>query len=103
MNKFVFILLTALLSGLLAGSISASIFYLYSLNHADHAHQIIPTWMVMLVVTFIFAAVSGIAWTAYLLFYKKELNYSLRKSVFTAAAMGLGLTGLLSAYFMFIV
>lgn len=101
MNRIIFILLATFLSGLLAGGVSAAISYLYSLNHADHPHQIFPTWMVMFVLSFIIAGIAGGLSASFLVLYKQEINYSLSKVVLRSSAIGLGIMGLMTLYFMF--
>ncbi len=99
MNKYIFILLSTLLSGLASGSISAILAYFYTLKYPEHPHQIIPTWMIMLFLCFILGAVTALIWTLFLIFYQKETNYSLGKTVLATSAVGLGMMGLLILFF----
>lgn len=101
MNRIIFILLTTFLSGLLAGGISAIISFLYSLNHADHPHQIFPTWMIMFILSFIVAGIVGGLSASFFVLYKQEIDYSLSKLVLRSSAIGLGIIGLMTLYFKF--
>jgi uncharacterized membrane protein YfcA len=80
MNKFVFISSSTLLSGLCSAVIGGILGYLYSQFTPDHAHQIVPTWMLLAVTGFIIAFVIGLLSSIYHI-YKKTENPSLSKIV----------------------
>jgi hypothetical protein len=89
MNKFIFILLNILLSGLLSGSILGVIAHLKR-DYAPHPHQIIPTWMFFFIVGFIITACVTILWS---IFYGSGMNPSLIKTVPKMAVIGAAIAG----------
>jgi phosphate/sulfate permease len=86
MNKFAFITLSSILSGLSAAVLGGILGYLYSQFTPDHAHQIVPTWMILAVVGFIIAFVIGLISSIYHI-YKKTANPSLLKIVIISSAI----------------
>ena len=98
MNKFLFVLLSAVLSGLLSGIVLALISYIQSRNHADHPHQILPSWMIFFGLGFVFSAVIALLWSAYLVFFKGEAQPVLLKTVLVMASIGSSAVGLWLLY-----
>lgn len=80
MNKFLFLFLSSLLSALATAMLAGIVGIIHGRFHSDHAHQIIPTWMILMVIGFIFAFVIGLIWNIFLIYRKKEI--SLLKSMY---------------------
>lgn len=69
MNKFLFVLLSSLSAGLASGVISAVASWIYTKGGAtDHAHQIVPTWLVLFVLGFLVSFVCGIIGAIYFVY-----------------------------------
>jgi tellurite resistance protein TehA-like permease len=96
MNKFLFILSSSVLSGLLSGSVLAILNALRTRGHSDHPHQILPTWMILFVIGFIFAASITLVWSMYYVLYKGETNPDLLKTVLITAGIGASIAGFLA-------
>ncbi len=86
MNKFAFISTTVFLSALSSAILSGILGYLYSTINPDHAHQIIPTWMILAVLGFVAAFVLALLLSIYHI-YKKTENPSLSKIVLASSVI----------------
>jgi hypothetical protein len=93
MNKYLFILLSSLLSGVLSGSLLAIIDFLRSCGTADHPHQILPSWMLFLGLGFVTSGILTLLWSIYIVFVKHEANPPLFKTALTTAVIGAMLVG----------
>ncbi len=71
MNHFIFILKTVAISIFVSGLFGALSGLFWSMKSPEHAHQMIPNWMITLVVAAIFALVVGIIIGAILSFSNK--------------------------------
>jgi hypothetical protein len=98
MNKYLFILLSSLLSGALSGSLLAIISFIRSRGTADHPHQILPSWMIFLGLGFVASSVLTLLWSIYIVFVKHEINPPLLKTALSTAAIGAMLVGLWLLY-----
>jgi hypothetical protein len=99
MNKFLFILLSSVLSGVLSGSVLAILNELRTRGNSDHAHQVLPTWIFLFVIGFIFAASITLVWSMYYVFYKGETNPALLKTVLITAGIGASIAGFWLYYY----
>lgn len=71
MNHLIFILKTIGISVLISGLFGTLTGFIWSMKSPEHAHQMIPNWMVTLVVAAISALVVGIVVGGILSFSKK--------------------------------
>jgi hypothetical protein len=99
MNKFIFTLLSSLLSGALSGSILAIISYFRDRHEVPHPHQILPNWMILFGIGFIFSSIITLLWSMYSIFYKGVTNPNLLKTVLIMAGIGSSIVGLGLLYF----
>jgi hypothetical protein len=86
MNKFVFVASSSILSGLSAAVLGGMLGYFYSQITPDHAHQIVPTWMILAVTGFVIAFVIGLISSIYHI-YKKTESPSLSKIVMISSVI----------------
>jgi hypothetical protein len=100
MNKFTFILASVFVSGLVTGVISAILSGLYSFvrKHADHPHQLFPTWAMFLVLGFVISACVTLFYSMYCVFYKGDTSFNVSNMVRTTTTIGLGIVGLIVLY-----
>ncbi len=86
MNKFAFISSTVFLSAISSAILGGILGCFYAQFNPDHAHQIIPTWMILAVLGFVAAFVLALLLSIYHI-YKKTENPSLSKIVLLSSVV----------------
>lgn len=86
MNKFAFISSAVFLSAISSAILGGILGYFYAQFNPDHAHQIIPTWMILAVVGFVSASAIALLLSIYHI-YKKTEKPSLSKIILVSSVI----------------
>jgi hypothetical protein len=62
-------------------------------GNSDHPHQVLPTWVFLFAIGFVFAASITLLWSMYYVLYKGETNPALLKTVLITAGIGVSIAG----------
>lgn len=72
MNNFYFFIKSILIGVGISAVVGAIVGFVSSLIHADHAHQILPKWLIVMVLGSMIGAISSVVVAVYMTYFGKQ-------------------------------